>query len=102
MENILEKIMMETIESYGLDYLYEKVFISMNKEQEEEIDYINKFIEYYKIMKEINNLLNKMIYKYGYPEEIKVQFNIKNEIKCLLINGNITKEYKSEKLINYL
>ena len=68
------------IKSEEMDDLYERVFMSLNKDREKE--YIKNFIQYYKYMTTILGIINKIFNYYGYPEEIEVWFNIRLDMKC--------------------
>ena len=88
----------DTINSLEIDDLYERIFISINKNKKR--DYIQEFIRIYKYMKNINNLINDIFLNYGYPEEIIVEFKIKLNVKCFL-NMNNSKEFTQMELYNY-
>ena len=90
-----EKPKLMEIKSDEINDLYEKVFISVRQDNKQ--DYINDFIQNYKYMKTVNDLINEMLIKYGFPEEIIIIFNIKIELKCFFNS----KEYKILELINY-
>ena len=83
------------IKSEELDDLFQRVFISIKRDNSNL--YIKRFIQYYKEIKVLNNLINKIYLVYGYPEEIFIYFKIvKLEITCKY--NNI--EYESKNLIN--
>ena len=68
--------------SEDLDELYQRVFISITKENKE--IYIEKFISFYKDIKNFNLLINKLYLVYGYPKTFNINFNIvKMEMKCV-------------------
>ena len=76
------KAVLEFITPEEIDDLYERIFISLNQERNR--DYIPNFIQYYKYMKTINNLINEIFFDYGYPEKMIINFVIKVNFKCFL------------------
>ena len=76
-----EKSSFVNIKSDEFDDLYQKVFISGNRGHE---FYIKNFIQFYKEIKELINIINKIYLSYGYPKKIIVKFNIdKTDISCI-------------------
>ena len=82
------------IKSDELDELYERVFMSLNQDREK--DYIKNFIENYRAMKKMLNIINELFLNYGYPEEINIQFNIRLDMKCIFCG----KDFKPSELID--
>ena len=83
--SFLEKdrtVVLGFINSEEIDDLYERIFISLNQERNR--DYIPNFIQNYKYMKTINNLINEIFFDYGYPEKMTINFTIKVNFKCFL------------------
>ena len=81
--------------SEELDDIFQRVFISIKRDQNDL--YIKKFIQYYKEMKALNNLINNIYLVYGYPEILFICFKIeKLEMVCEYNNN----KYDSIKLIN--
>ena len=75
------------IDNNELEEIYQKVFISINKSGEEL--FIINFIEFYKVIKELYYIINKIYLNYGYPEPIL--------IKSKITNGEIEYSYNSTK-----
>ena len=89
-----EKEIIITINSIILEELYQKMFIQINRTRNE--IHIRKFIQFYKDIKELNYIINRIYFIYGYPEKIFIEFNIiKMEIEYIY-KGN---KYSSEDLI---
>lgn len=75
------------INSDEFDELYQRLFISIKKENKE--IYIKKFISFYKDIKNFNLLINKLYLFYGYPKEINIDFIIdKMEMRCVYESNN--------------
>ena len=70
------------INSDELDELYQRVFISIKKENNDA--YLKRFISFYKAIKNLNLLINKLYLIYGYPKIINIDFIIeKMEMRCI-------------------
>ena len=75
------KINYNSINSNEFDELYQKIFISRNTEN---MTYIKEYIMFYKEIKKLTNIINKLYLKYGYPNKIFIKFNIiKIDIQCI-------------------
>ena len=64
------------INSEQLDDLYQRVFISLNIVRKDAS--IQKFIQIYREIKKINNLINTLFIVYGYPDKIHIEFKLQN------------------------
>ena len=94
--NDINKNKYSTIDQKELDELYQKAFISKN--QKNISDSIYQYIQLYKDMTKIKNILNKLYNSYGYSllNGIKVDV-IEKKVNCELDKKN----YKLEDLKNY-
>ena len=81
------------INSEELDNLYQSVFILVHLANKQKS--IKKFIYFYKEIKKINELINKLIIVYAYPKQIHINFQIsQSNLKC----SYDSKEYEINEL----
>ena len=79
-----------------LDDLYQRIFISINRAGREY--HTRGFIQFYKEIKLLNNIINKLFLIYGYPKDILIEFHmLKNNLDCNYESNN----YKLKDLIKY-
>ena len=94
-ENILklEKVYVD-LNSDELDDLYQRIFISIHRAGNE--IFVKQFIHYYKEIKSLNYIINKLYLTYGYPKKILITFNIsKMNMVCIYDS----KEYNPKELV---